>query len=63
MRVAEDGWRQRLLFGGGGDHWMIWETLNAHRSLRQKLEAILALCELFDILHVVGRERRAIHRA
>ena len=66
MRVSEDGWCQRLLFrtsmGAGVDQADLG-TLNASRSLRQKLKAILALRKLFDIMHIVGRECRAEQRA
>ncbi len=66
MHVSEDGWCQRLLFrtsmGAGVDQADLG-TLNASRSLRQKLKAILALRKLFDIVHIVGRECRAEQRA
>ena len=67
MRVSEDGWCQRLLFrtsmGAGVDQADLLGTLNASRSLRQKLKAILALRKLLDIVHIVGRECRAEQRA
>ena len=66
VRVSEDGWRQRLLVrartGRGGVDQADLGNLHAFRSLRQKLEAILPLRKLFDIVHVVRRECRAEQR-
>ena len=45
--------------GEGGVDQADLGNLHAFRSLRQKLEAILPLRKLFDIVHVVRRECRA----